>query len=225
VNTAALQTTRSVPTVPRSSVAPPTPRSRILSDIELITLAARGEHPALEELYGRHSRLLLGLALRLLRNRQDAEEVLQEVFLYLWNKAGDYDPRKASVTSWLVLITRSRSLDRIRRRQRHGQMQEELQLEEAPPKSTAEGYGQVLSRERSARLRRAIERLPTAQRQVLQYSYYRGWTQREVAKEMGVPIGTVKTRTFLAMKKLRRELRGELGQLMSLNARRFSRRR
>lgn len=214
MTTAALQTPRTVPPAPSRPALPPAPQTELLSDVELVALAARGEHSALEELYDRHSRLLLGLALRLLRNRQDAEEVLQEVFLYLWNKAGDYDPAKASVTSWLVLITRSRSLDRIRHHQRHGQMQEELQFEETAPRSSAEGFGQVLSRERSARLRRAIERLPTAQRQVLQYSYYRGWTQREVAEEMGVPIGTIKTRTFLAMKKLRRELRGELRQLM-----------
>lgn len=184
-------------------------------DAELVVRLANGRIDSLSTLYERHSGLLLALALRILHNRHDAEEVVQEVFLYAWRRADSYDPARSSVSSWLVIITRSRSLDRLRSCRRAESIRSEIQQNDpAPPVLPSEGFDQVLSGERSARVRQAVAQLPPPQRQVLEFSYYRGWTQKEVAEEIGIPIGTVKTRTFLALKKLRRALDGERSHLV-----------
>ena len=160
--------------------------------------------------------MLLQVAFRILRNRQDAEEVLQEAFLYAWRNAKDYDPSLSSVSTWLLLITRSRSVDRLRALQVSRRRQSQFQRE--PEKTTqfsAEGFAYVLERERADRVRKAMVRLPTPQRQVIDLCYYRGLTQSEAATRAGLPLGTVKSRTHLAMRKLRRNLAGEFQQFMS----------
>lgn len=185
------------------------------ADGELMARLAGGNSEALRELYDRHASLLLALALRILHNRDDAEEVVQEAFLYAWRKACSYDPARSSVSSWLVVIVRSRSLDRLRSFQRLESMRLELERCGAEHRHLfSEGFGQVLDDERAARVRRALAHLPPSQRQVLEFSYYDGRTQKEVAEMTGVPLGTVKTRTFLAIRKLRRELAKEAGSLM-----------
>lgn len=209
----ALQPSASTPVFGVSSQTASYVKLDRLCDAKVVREISRGSSEALSELYHRHAQLLMALALRIVRNCQDAEEVLQEVFFYVWRKAADYDASRSSVFSWLVVITRSRSLDRLRLRQRAGDWEEIQNDEPAPPDPTA-GFGHVLNGQRADRLRRALRRLPKAQRQVLELAFYRGWTQREVAEKVGVPIGTVKTRTFLAMKKLRRELMGEIDTLM-----------
>jgi len=199
---------------PERAKSPPEPAGKVAAtDFDLVADIARGRNEALSELYRRYSNLLLALAGRILRNADDAEEVTQEVFLYVWRKARCYDAVRASVSSWLVLITRSRSLDRLRKLQRIGCLEEEYQ-HETPPPGRAEGFGLVLGQERAVRLRQALERLPMPQRRALELAFFHGWTQKEVAERTGVPLGTIKTRTFLAMKKLRRELTSELQYLM-----------
>ena len=178
-----------------------------VDDADLMFRLAGGDYQALSELYERHAGLLLSLALRILHNRHDAEEVVQEGFLYAWRSAKKYDPARSSVSSWLVVIVRSRSLDRLRSYQRLESMRLEIERHGIETRTTAsEGFRHVLNDERAKRVRRALAQLPPAQRQVLEFSYYDGRTQKEVAEMTGVPLGTVKTRTFLAMKKLRREL-------------------
>ena len=183
------------------------------SDAELIEMVVLGSGEAVSELYGRYCQLLKALALRIVRNIHDAEEVLQEVFIYVWKKAVGYDSGRSSVSSWLAVITRSRSLDRLRQRQRIGDW-EEIPGDEPAPMDRFAGFGQVLNRERGDRLREALGRLPESQREVLELAFFKGWTQKEVAEKTGIPIGTVKTRTFLAIRKLRRELTAEADQLM-----------
>lgn len=185
------------------------------ADIDLMDQLASGNYEALAKLYERHASLLISLALRILHNRQDAEEVVQEALLYAWRRATSYDPSRSSVSSWLVVIVRSRSLDRRRSHQRLESMRVEMERHDTGPRTlAAEGFRQVLDEERAARVRRAMAQLPAAQRQVLEFSYYDGRTQKEVAEMTGVPLGTVKTRTFLAIKKLRRELAKEQRSLM-----------
>lgn len=201
--------------VDESRQGPVDPSPVPLTDGELAARLARGKREALSELYERYAALLLALALRILHNRQDAEEVVQEVFIYAWLRARSYDSSRSSVSSWLVVITRSRSLDRLRSARRMASLQAEVErVGEPPEEPPPEGFFQVLTEQRAERLRRALSRLPAPQREVLEYSYYRGWTQKQVAERTGVPIGTVKTRTFLAMKKLRRELSDEIRKLM-----------
>ncbi len=194
----------------------PTGSLELLEVADLVSLAAGGNSDAVSELLRRYSGLLMSVALGILGNRQDAEEVLQEVFLYAWTKAKDYNSSLSSVSTWLVLITRSRSLDRLRARQVSRRTRR--QFEREPEKITQfslEGFAYVLERERADRVRKAIDGLPTPQRQLIDLCYYRGLTQSETATRAGLPLGTVKSRTHLAMRKLRRNLAGEFQQLMS----------
>lgn len=197
--------------IPMSLVSAEHPRR--LPDADLIEQVALGSAEAISVLHERYSQLLKALSLRIVRNIHDAEEVLQEVFIYVWKKAVGYDRKRSSVSSWLAVITRSRSLDRLRQRQRIGDW-EEIPGDEPAPPDPSSGFGHVLNRERGDRLRRALGHLPANQREVLELAFFKGWTQKEVADKTGIPIGTVKTRTFLAIRKLRRELTGELEQLM-----------
>lgn len=177
----------------------------VLADADLLSLAADGCREGFAVLYERHSPMLLAMALKMLRNRPDAEEVVQEVFIYAWRRAADYDRNRAAVSSWLVLIVRSRCLDRLRSFQRMDAMLAVVGRE-APDAEGPKSYSKVLERQRAARLHDALRRLPEAQREVLEHSFFGGLTQREVAELTGIPLGTVKTRTLLAMQKLRREL-------------------
>ena len=183
-------------------------------DSELVRRIAGRDEAALGELYDRFSGLLLALSRRILMDSSDAEEILQEVFLQVWNQAERYDPSRSSVSTWLVLITRSRSIDRLRSRQVKDRTLQSLKQEKPHPHTSPEGVGAVLLDQRRQRLRREMQELPAEQRQVLELAFFRGMTQSEMAQATGIPLGTVKTRTLLAMRKLRRALRAEIRELL-----------
>lgn len=185
-----------------------------LSDAELLEAMARGEQDALSELYDRFSTNLLALAARVLKSSADAEEVLQEVFIHAWKQAGRYDPARSSVSTWLVLITRSRAIDRLRSRKVSDRTTLAMQREKSHDHTSPEGVGNVLAHERRERVRSEMEKLPSEQRQVLELAFYGGMTQSEIAETTGTPLGTVKTRTLLAMKKLRKALDAEIRELL-----------
>jgi len=173
---------------------------------------------ALAELYDRHAPNLLALARRVLSGSSagaEAEEVLQEVFLHVWNNAGRYDPARSSVSTWLVLITRSRAIDRLRSRKVVDRVHEAAHLEDsAADHASPEGLESVFIRERRQRVKSELDRLPPEQRQVLEMAFYEGLSQTEIAERADLPLGTVKTRTLLAMKKLRSALRSEIRELL-----------
>lgn len=185
-----------------------------LDDAVLVRRIAERDEGAIAELYTRHAPMLLALARRVLGTLEDAEEVLQEVFLQVWNQAGRYDVSRSSVPTWLVLITRSRSIDRLRNRQVVDRTLAAAHQEAGSLHTSPEGGASVLREERRARLYRELESLPTEQHQVLELAFYRGMTQSEIAESTGIPLGTVKTRTLLAMKKLRTALGSELRELL-----------
>ena len=189
-----------------------------MSDADLASLVAQGNDDALTELHDRHSAALMQTALGILRHRHDAEETLQEVFLFVWRKAQNYDPARASVSTWLRLITRCRSLDRLRRRQGIDRTAAKYSRHETGRYCSAVGFSRIVERERRGLLGAALARLPGAQRQVLELFYFRGLTQTETAKAAGIPLGTVKTRASLAIKKLRRELGEGARQLAAVEA-------
>jgi len=194
-----------------------------LSDAALVKLVAERRPEALAELYDRFAPTLLALARRVLDNHADAEEVLQEVFVQVWNRGERYDPSRSSVSTWLVLIARSRAIDRLRSR-RVIERTHEATAQAAVGASGASGVGEphtspealenVFIHERHERVRREMAALPAEQRQVLEMAFYQGLTQSEIAASAGLPLGTVKTRTLLAMKKLRNALRPEIRQLL-----------
>ncbi len=184
------------------------------SDPALVAAVAAGDATALGLLYDRFSGMLLGLAHRVLGDASDAEEILQEAFLQVWNQAGRYDPGRSSVSTWLVLITRSRAIDRLRSRKVKDRTLLGVQQEERGGHTSPEGVGDVLRQQRRRRLRREMAQLPPEQRQVLEMAFFRGMTQSEIAERTGTPLGTVKTRSLLAMRKLRQAMSDDLEELL-----------
>jgi len=154
------------------------------------------------------------MAARILGNLHDAEEALQDAFLHAWRKADQYEESRSSVLTWLVLITRSRSLDRLRSQQLANKKREEYGREGAIVVHPSTLVNRVLKREQGDRVVAAMKQLPAAQRRVVELCYYRGLSQQEVARHTDTPLGTVKTRHLLALKKLRSELAGEIRQLI-----------
>ena len=183
-------------------------------DRRLLAEIAAGGDDALAKLYDRYSGMLLALAHRVLSDVSDAEEILQEAFLQVWNQAERYDPGRSSVSTWLVLITRSRAIDRLRSRRVAERTVASAEKEKRQTHTSPSGPADVLRDERRRRLGGELSKLPPEQRQVLEMAFYRGMTQSEIAAESGVPLGTVKTRTLLAVKKLRRALGAELEELL-----------
>jgi RNA polymerase sigma-70 factor (ECF subfamily) len=187
---------------------------RALDDSALLRRVGDRRQEALAELYDRYAGMLLALAARIVGNSVDAEEVLQEVLLQVWGQARNYDPLRSSVSTWLVLLTRSRAIDRLRSR-RVGERGLEALVRQAQATHTSPtGPRDVWSRERRERVRRELDELPPEQREVLEMAFYRGLTQSEIAARTGIPLGTVKTRTLLAMKKLRAALREQIRELL-----------
>ncbi len=194
---------------------PPAAEVSAAEDAELVAAIGGGSADALAELFRRFSGMLLALATRVLGDPADAEEVLQEAFLQVWNQAGRYDPSRSSVSTWLVLITRSRAIDRLRSRRVKERTLAGVQQEQKGRHHTSpEGTGNVFRHERRERLHQEMARLPAEQRQVLELAFFRGMTQSEIAQRTAIPLGTVKTRSLLAMRKLRKALSEEIEELL-----------
>lgn len=174
---------------------------------------AAGDESAVGELYNRHASQLLAVALRILSQRGDAEDVVQEAFVYAWRQASRYRPESSSVATWLILITRSRAIDRLRSA---AASQRALTTAGTATEThtSPEGVGNVLSRERRERVRQELDRLPGEQVEVLVMAFFGGLSQTAIAAATGIPLGTVKTRTLLGMKKLRSALRAEIRELL-----------
>ena len=177
-----------------------------LDDATLATQVAGGSAAALEVLYDRYSRIVLSFATRMLGDRQSGEELLQEVFLRAWQQAHNYSAGRGSFATWLLSITHNMSIDEIRKRrrrpQRAGSADPVLMLTNVRDQSPSveESAESGALRETMAR---AIRTLPDAQRRAIELAYYRGLTQREIAEELDEPLGTIKTRMRLGMRKLR----------------------
>jgi RNA polymerase sigma-70 factor, ECF subfamily len=179
--------------------------------VELLRLTSAGDRAAFGELFDRNSSCVLGLLLRMLRQRAEAEEVLQEVFLQVWREADRYRPEKSAPRSWLLLMARSRALDRLRSRQARQRREEEVVQSawlDGQPVAVPTVLGQLEAEERRGRVAAALGRLPAEQRQAVELAFFEGLTHRLVAERLQQPLGTVKSRILLGLKRLRRELAG-----------------
>jgi RNA polymerase sigma-70 factor (ECF subfamily) len=166
----------------------------------LLRRMAAGDAMALRQLYERCSPTVLAMALRILRNRGEAEDVVQEAFVEAWKRARSFDPRRGSAFSFVLAIARSRALDRLRSRGAEGRATQAFALEEKKPVPLPiESAEQRQDRER---IQGALASLPPEQRNVLELAYYEGLSQTEIAARTGDPLGTVKTRCRLALEKL-----------------------
>lgn len=177
------------------------------SDGDLVAHIEGADPDALALLYDRHAARLMGLAHRILGETGEAEEVLQEVFLWVWKAAASFDPARGKVLSWLLTATRSRSIDRLRAR--GPAFRAGLRAVEEVPEAAAPGDLEADSagRQWEAVCRAAIAELPPDQRRALELAYFEGLTQQEIAERTQTPLGTVKTRVRLGLMKLRERVR------------------
>lgn len=167
----------------------------------LLERVARGERPALLALYDRLGPAMLAVALRVTRNRPAAEEVVQEAMLTVWREAPGFDRTRGSAAAWLLTLTRNRAIDVLRAQRRRGSY-EQRSADEAPePVPTPERAS--VEAERAVAVRAALSGLRVEQRVALELAYYRGLSHSEIAAELNLPLGTVKTRIALAAKTLR----------------------
>ncbi len=175
-------------------------------DVVLTTMVAEGSAAALEVLYTRYGRVVLAFATRMLGDRQSGEELVQEVFIKAWRQARSYSSDRGSYVTWLLSITHNLSIDEIRKRNRRPQKAASAD----PVLLMANVRDDAISVELSAELTElrsqmieAMATLPPQQREAVELAFYKGLTQREVAETLNEPLGTIKTRIRLGMKKLR----------------------
>ena len=181
-----------------------------LADQAVLARVARGDHDAFADLYGRHARPVYSLALRILQDRAEAEDIVQEVFSQAWVQSARYDATRGPVVAWLLTLTRSRAIDRLRTRRARPDMfaGEQVAADLTDPSATPDL--QVVSTEQVGYVRAALDKLPLLQRIALELAYYEGLTHAEIAERLEQPLGTVKTRIRQAMITLRESLAGTL---------------
>jgi RNA polymerase sigma-70 factor (ECF subfamily) len=179
-------------------------------DSDLLALITKGDRRAFGQLYDRSSQVLFTLSLRILSDREEAEDLLQEVYTEVWRKSVRYDERRGSPMGWLVTLTRSRAIDRLRARASRGHGVTDS-IDDAPIADTQGHDPTPFDRQADAEVRimvmKALVELPAAQRQALELSYYEGLSHAEIAERLREPVGTIKTRIKLGISKLKTALK------------------
>jgi RNA polymerase sigma-70 factor (ECF subfamily) len=170
-------------------------------DAVLLRDVAGRNREAFRQLYERHSGVLFSLALKILGDRTEAEDVLQDTFLKVWNAADAFDATRAKPLGWLIMLTRSRAIDRLRSRQTRARLTGAAS--EAPRETEPTPSEQAATSESHGIVRRALESLPAEQRTPIELAYFAGLTQTEIAQQLGQPLGTIKTRMRTGMTRLR----------------------
>lgn len=180
-------------------------------DAEAVRRMVQRDPEGLTDLYDRHSRAVYSFALHILGEQSDAEDVVQDVFTQAWSQAPRYESNRGAVAAWLLTITRSRAIDRLRTRRARPDSRpaDVVQLDRLADPSALQDE-KVFTRDEIARVRNAVSRLPFLQRAVVEMAYLEGLSQREIAERLETPVGTIKTRARLALVKLREALAGSL---------------
>ncbi len=174
-----------------------------LTDEQVVERLVAGESWAMAVLYDRYARLVFSLALRILNDRGASEEVVQEVFVKVWRRAGDYDPGRGKFSSWLGGIAHHHAIDELRRRRaRPAAADDESAVADVAADGPLPFEAAVQSIEQQ-RIFHALECIPVEQRRPIELAYFEGYTQQEIAEKLGEPLGTIKTRMRLGMIKLR----------------------
>jgi RNA polymerase sigma-70 factor (ECF subfamily) len=195
------------------AIDPSSPMSfRTSDDLALVQRIIDRRQEALGELYDRYSPLVLAVTRRILESPSQAEEALLETFFQVWNQAERFDSGGSSVSTWLVLLARGRALERLRQRRSRVKSAEAPQAEPGLDATVHNELAEVA--ERRERVRRALGALSAEQREVLDLAFFEGLSLAEISERARTPLATVKTRALHAMKRLRRELRAEIRELM-----------
>jgi len=180
-------------------------------DAVLMRAIAERNPDALATLYDRYSGILKALVIRVIHDEAEADDLLQEIYMQIWRQAKNYSQKKGQALGWIVTLTRRRAIDRLRKRQAYHRVTERLELEtEHQPNAWSRNRidDDILQDDLRQFLRRRIEALPALQREAIDLAFFKGMSQREIAIHTGTPLGTIKTRLELGLRKLYDSVRG-----------------
>ncbi len=179
------------------------------NDVDLLKAIARHDETALAELYDRYRVILFGLLVRILNSREEAEDVLQEVFLQVWRRAADFDETRGRPFTWLVTLARSRGIDRLRSLAARDRVA--IAGAREPTEQVSDAVADAFRSEQRGLVTSALDQLPEDQRRAITLAYFDGLTQSEIAAKLNAPLGTVKTRMRTGLIKLK-EMLGTKGE-------------
>ena len=174
----------------------------LLGDEDLISLVEANDAQAFAVLYDRHSRAAYSLAYRMMGKRQAAEDLVQDAFLKVWRAAGSHRAERGSVRTWLLSIVHNRGIDQLRSLASHRRTQDRIEAS-APKSQPSEAFAESWRNSQSEQVREALKTLPPEQLKILELAYFSGYTHVEIAKLLGLPLGTVKGRMRLGLKKMK----------------------
>jgi RNA polymerase sigma-70 factor (ECF subfamily) len=179
--------------------------------VDLLRRISAGDRAAFTEFYDLHAALFFSVAVRILGDPKEAEDVIQDVFIQIWEKAGSFDPKLGKASTWGISFVRHKAIDRIRSAQRRFRLVEDATAQSVPQTAEVPNANESLcGRERAAAIRSAVTGLPREQRQAIELAFFGGLTQNEISEQLGEPLGTVKARIRRGMLKLREILEGRL---------------
>src|SRR2546423_7119585 len=202
-----------IPAQPATNALPLEPG--VPSDVDLMLAIQNGDADALSQLYDRYTGIVKALILRIIHNDAEADDLFQEVFLQIWNHAKNFSPQKGKPLGWMITLTRRRAIDALRQKHAYNRAEERLQAEpERQPLAWVENVTdkEIQAGDTRAVMANVINSLPEAQQQVIDLAFFQGMSQREIASHTNIPLGTVKTRLELGLKKIYdslKELRDE----------------
>ena len=180
-------------------------------DAELLRLIGAGDRSAFGEFYDRHANLMFSVACKILKDENEAEDVLQEVCLQIWEKARGFNPQLGKASSWAATLVRNKAIDRIRASQRRSRLAEQAGAEFAITNETSGTANENIHGFDKAKLiQSAITELPGEQRQAIELAFFSGLTQHEISEKLAEPLGTIKARIRRGLLKLRDQLEGVL---------------
>jgi RNA polymerase sigma-70 factor, ECF subfamily len=174
----------------------------ILADEDLISLVEAGDAEAFATLYDRHSRAAFSLAYRMMGERQASEDLTQDAFLKVWRGASSYRAERGSVRTWILSIVHNRGIDQIRSQASRRRTQEKIEAS-APRSQPSEAFAETWRNSQRGQVREALDTLPPEQLKILELAYFSGYTHVEISDLLGLPLGTVKGRMRLGLKKIR----------------------
>jgi len=198
------------PTSPVKTTAATTVSPLDLTDEHLMASIQNRQPEALAFLHDRYASMLKALIMKVLHNEAESDDMLQEIFVEIWNRGASYDPAKGKALGWIITLARRRAIDRLRKREAYCRAEERLAVE---TKRQPQNYAMLVDDdvahgEMRAVLERVLAGLPPAQKQAIELAFYKGMSQREIAASTGIPLGTIKTRLELGLRKVSEALRG-----------------
>jgi RNA polymerase sigma-70 factor, ECF subfamily len=182
------------------------PSTEIRDDGALLRAVAARDKEAFQQIYTRHSPMLFGLAVKILGDRTEAEDVLQETFIQVWKTAASFDDQRGKPLAWFIMLIRSRAIDRLRSRKTRTRLTETANKEETQITTARTPADDAVTSEAQRTVRDALGKLPEDQRIPIEMAYFGGLTQFEIAQRLSQPLGTVKTRIRAGMSRLREQL-------------------